>query len=91
MKMIQDEPAPIEMLGNVSKELTEIISDLLDKDSANRITWEELLLNEYWGSEGRDLFHSTKFPEEPQFEAYLSKYGKKKRVPELSRKQEDPM
>ena len=53
-----------------------------------RITWEELLNNPYWGSEGKELFDALILPPEPQFDDYLLKYGKKKKIWEKGRKEE---
>ena len=85
MKMIQDDPPPLNML-NISKDLLSIISLCLEKDPSKRITWDELLNNPYWGLEGKELFDSLILPQEPQFEEYLAKYGKKKKILEIEKK-----
>lgn len=85
MKMIQDDPPPLNML-NISKDLLSIISLCLEKDPSKRITWDELLNNPYWGLEGKELFDSLILPQEPQFEEYLAKYGKKKKIFEIEKK-----
>ena len=87
MKMIQDEQPPLNLL-TVSKDLFNIIWLWLEKDPSKRITWEELLNNPYWGSEGKELFDALILPPEPQFDDYLLKYGKKKKIWEKGRKEE---
>lgn len=87
IKMITEDPVPIHTLGG-SAEIKEIISLLLEKDPAKRITWEELIEHPYWDENDTKEFGYLRFPEEPQFEAYLQKYGKTKRIPRSKKKQE---
>lgn len=53
---------------------------MLEKDPADRITWEELIENPYWGEEELKILDAEKLPDEPQFEAYLKRVGKVRRV-----------
>lgn len=61
---------------------------MLEKDPADRITWEELVETPYWGEEELKELNLSSLPEEPQFEAYLKKMGKTRRVPPAKFKQQ---
>ena len=87
IKMITEDPIPVQIL-KCSNELKDIITLMLEKEPADRITWEELLDNPYWEDEDVDELQFRNFPNEPQFEAYLLKYGRKRRVaPSLIQKE----
>jgi hypothetical protein len=43
MKMIQDDPVPIQKLRSVSTNLKNLLSWLLEKDPVSWITYEELI------------------------------------------------
>lgn len=87
IKMITEDPVPIHTLSG-SPEIKEIISLLLEKDPAKRISWEELIEHPYWDENDIKEFGYLRLPEEPQFEAYLQKYGKTKRIPRSKKKLE---
>lgn len=53
---------------------------MLEKDPADRITWEELLENPYWDDEDISELKYKKFPNELQFNSYLEKLGRKRRI-----------
>ena len=87
IKMITEDPVPLQML-NCSKELKEIVSLMLQKDPADRLSWEELFENPYWETFDLQEIEFLKFPQEPQFDNYLRKYGKTRRVAPSKKKQE---
>lgn len=84
IKMITEDPVPLNTL-ECSSELKEIISLWLQKDPAERVIWEELMDHNYWRDQDNKELAHVRFPKEPQFEAYLLKYGKTRRLP-LSKK-----
>ncbi|CAI2363171.1 unnamed protein product [Moneuplotes crassus] len=79
IKLITEEPTPIHLL-RCSPELKEMIGLMLEKDPADRITWEELIQNPYWQEEELNALDVDRLPEEPQFEAYLKRMGTTRRV-----------
>lgn len=90
IKMITDDPVPLHVL-QASSGLNEIVSLLLEKDPVERLTWEELLEHSYWDDSDRKELAYLKFPAEPQFEAYMQKYGKKRRRADARKRQKQEM
>jgi serine/threonine-protein kinase ULK4 len=88
IKMITEDPVPFNLL-EASPELTSIVMLLLEKDPAKRMTWEELIEHKYWNENDCKELSFLRFPTEPQFEAYLTKFGKTRRVPESKKKEQE--
>ncbi|CAI2366337.1 unnamed protein product [Moneuplotes crassus] len=79
IKLITEDPTPVHLL-RCSQELKDMISLMLEKDPADRITWEELIESPYWEEEELKVLDAEKLPDEPQFDAYLKRVGKVRRV-----------
>jgi serine/threonine protein kinase len=74
IKMVQEDEPAIQAL-NVSSNLKDLISKLLEKDPINRICWEELIEHPFWESMDTEEFIKFKFPSQPQFDSYLESRG----------------
>jgi len=88
--MITEDPVPFNAL-ECSSDLKEIIKSLLEKDPAKRVTWEELFELSYWENFEMKEVTQYKFPVEPQFDSYLHKLGKTKRVPMAKKKKQEKL
>ena len=59
-------------LQKYSNEFNNLVSLMLDKNPASRITWEELVKHPWWGNMN---FQLPDIPDQPHFEEFLQKYG----------------
>jgi serine/threonine-protein kinase ULK4 len=66
-------------ISGVSPELEDLLQNLLQKDPAKRITWEELVCHTFWGDYSRSL--DEVLPSQPHYEANLVKRGVSQRTP----------
>lgn len=62
-----------------SEDFNELLIDLMEKDPAKRVTWEELVAHPFWGNNATDL--DVVMPPQPQYEKYLQKRGVRQRAP----------
>ncbi|OMJ73613.1 hypothetical protein SteCoe_27657 [Stentor coeruleus] len=77
MQKILSESVP--SIPGYSFEFNTFISDLLQKDCAKRISWNELLNNKLWGLNSRVWIGSM--PPQPLYEKYLTSKGLIQRTP----------
>ena len=60
-------------IPETSVEFNQLLSDLLEKDPSQRISWPELLSHPFWGSAFVGV--EAMLPEQPQYDRYLRERG----------------
>ncbi|CAG9323861.1 unnamed protein product [Blepharisma stoltei] len=69
-------------VNKCSHEFNDLLGDLLQKDPAKRITWEELLVHPFWQQRGNQL--EVVLPEHSMYEEYLKRRGVQQRMPTVA-------